>query len=172
MTTPSKADANRALGLAINREIWNEGRLDRLPDYFTEDFVADRTPYGVIRGLAELRASVERSHLAFEGFREEVRTVVADDDHVVVHFTIKGRHTGPWGPLPATGRDVAFDEIVIMRIRDGKVCELTGVIDNLTGLRQVGTLSGHQSLQSVDETAPRTASSSDQTDATPTTIRA
>ena len=81
-----------------------------------------------------------RSRAAFEGFREEVKKVVADDEHVVIHFTIKGRHTGHWGPLPPTGREVAFDEIVIMKVREGRVCELTGVIDNLTGLRQVGAI--------------------------------
>jgi predicted ester cyclase len=135
-----KAEFNRDLGLRINREIWNGGDLRKVGEYFSSDFVADRSPYGVIRGLDELAASVVRSRAAFEGFREDVKTVVADDDHVVIHFTIRGRHTGPWGPLQATGREVAFDEIVIMKVRDGQVCELSGVIDNLTGLRQVGAI--------------------------------
>ena len=136
----AKAAFNRDLGLRINREIWNGRDLQKVREYFSPDFVADRSPYGVIRGLDELAASVVRSRAAFEGFREDVKTVVADDEYVVIHFTIRGRHTGPWGPLKATGREVAFDEIVIMRVRDGKVCELTGVIDNLTGLRQVGAI--------------------------------
>jgi predicted ester cyclase len=42
--------------------------------------------------------------------------------------------------VPATGRSVAFDEIVIMTVRDSKVVHQTGVIDNVTGLRQVGVL--------------------------------
>jgi len=58
----------------------------------------------------------------------------------VIHFTITGRHTGQWGPVPASGQPVAFDEIVIMTVRDGKVVHQVGVIDNLTGLRQVGAL--------------------------------
>jgi predicted ester cyclase len=78
--------------------------------------------------------------LTFAGFREEIKTIVAADDHVVVHFTITGTHTGPWGLVPATGRPVAFDEIVIMTVRDSKVVHQTGVIDNVTGLRQVGVL--------------------------------
>jgi SnoaL-like polyketide cyclase len=49
-------------------------------------------------------------------------------------------HTGPWGLVPATGRPVAFDEIVIMTVRDSKVVHQTGVIDNVTDLRQVGVL--------------------------------
>jgi hypothetical protein len=65
---------------------------------------------------------------------------LADDEHVVIHFTIKGRHTGQWGSLPGTGKDVAFDEIVIMTVRDGKVVHQVGMIDNVTGLRQVGVL--------------------------------
>jgi hypothetical protein len=33
---------------------------------------------------------------------------------------------------------VAFDEIVIMTVRDGKVCHQVVVTDNVTGLRQIG----------------------------------
>ena len=134
------ADFNRELAQRINREIWNERRFERLSAYFSDDVVMDYAPHFVRRGLAALKEAVERSHQAFEGFREEIKTIVADDDRAVVHFTIMGRHTGNWGPLPATGRDVAFDEIVIMTIRQGKVVHQTGVIDNVTGLRQVGVL--------------------------------
>jgi predicted ester cyclase len=135
-----RAAFNRELGLKINREIWNGRRFDKIPEYFAEDFVMDYSPSFVRRGRDQVREAVERSHAAFEGFREEVKTVVADDERVVLHFTIKGRHTGAWGPLPATGEEVAFDEIVIMTVCDGKVVHQVGVIDNLTGLRQVGVI--------------------------------
>src|SRR5262249_56538866 len=42
--------------------------------------------------------------VTFEGFREEIKTIITDDEHVVIHFTIKGRHTGQWEPLPGTGK--------------------------------------------------------------------
>src|SRR5881394_2437424 len=63
-----KSASNRELGLRINREVWNDGQLAKIEEYFTEDFVADRTPYGIIRGHEELRAGVVRSRAAFEGF--------------------------------------------------------------------------------------------------------
>ena len=134
------ADFNRELARKINREIWNERRFDKLAEYFADDFVMDYAPHFARRGREELRAAVERSHQAFEAFREEIKTIVADNDRVVVHFTITGRHTGHWGPLPPTGHTVAFDEIVIMTVHQGKVVHQTGVIDNVTGLRQVGVL--------------------------------
>jgi predicted ester cyclase len=49
-----------------------------------------------------------------------VKTIVADSDRVVVHFTIRGRHTGQWATLAPTGREVALDEVVIMPRRDGR----------------------------------------------------
>jgi predicted ester cyclase len=100
----------------------------------------DYSPSFVRRGRDQVREAVERSHEAFDGFCEEVKTIVADDERVVVHFTVRGRHTGRWGPVPATGKEVAFDEIVIMTVRDGKVVHQVGVIDNLSGLRQVGVI--------------------------------
>jgi len=138
MTTA--ADYNRALGLKINREVWNGRQFDKISEYFAEDFVSDYSPSFVRRGRQHIQEAVERAHAAFEGFREEIKTIIADDERVVVHFTIKGRHTGQWGPLPGTGREVAFDEIVIMTVREGKVVHQAGVIDNVSGLRQVGAL--------------------------------
>lgn len=131
---------NRELGLKINREIWNGRELEKIPEYYAEEVVMDYSPSFVRRGRREVRDAVERSHAAFQGFREEVKTIVADDERVVVHFTVRGRHTGRWGPVPATGKEVAFDEIVIMTVRDGKVVHQVGVIDNLSGLRQVGVI--------------------------------
>lgn len=135
-----RADLNREIGLAVNGEIWNERRFDRIPELFAEDFVMDYAPAFVRVGRHHVREAVERAHATFEGFHEQIKTIVADDERVVVHFTITGRHVGPWGPIPATGKDVAFDEIVIMTVRDGKVVHQAGVIDNVTGLRQVGIL--------------------------------
>jgi predicted ester cyclase len=110
------------------------------PEYFAEEFISDYSPHFVRHGRHHVQEAVERAHATFEGFREEIKTIVADDERVVIHFTVKGRHTGQWGPFPRTGKDVAFDEIVIMTVRDGKVVHQVGVIDNVTGLRQVGVM--------------------------------
>lgn len=141
-----QAEQNARLGLAINALIWNERRFDLIPDFFTEDFVADYSPRAVRRGWAELEQAVEGAHSSFEGFREEVHRVIADDDHVVLHFTISGRQVEPWGPIPATNRVVAYDEIVIMTIRDGKVCHQVGVADNLLALQQLGAVADPSSF--------------------------
>ena len=46
----------------------------------------------------------------------------------------------PWGMIPPTGRRVAFDEILLLRIRDGRVVWQRGIPDNVAALRQLGIL--------------------------------
>lgn len=136
----SIVEQNRQLGLRINQEIWNEQRFDLIPELFTEDFVADYSPRIVREGRDQIEQMVRSSHATFEGFKETVRQVVADEHSVVLHFTISGRQIADWGPIAATNLPVKYDEIVIMQIRDGKVCRQVGVLDNLLALQQLGRI--------------------------------
>lgn len=136
----SLAEKNKALGLRINTEIWNKQRFDLIPECFTEDFVANYSPRIVREGRDQIQQMVESAHATFEGFTETVRSVVADDRSVVLHFTISGRQVGDWGPVAATNRKVKYDEIIIMQIRDGKVCHQVGVTDTLLALQQMGSI--------------------------------
>jgi hypothetical protein len=67
---------NRALGLKINREIWNERQFEKIPTQFAEDFVSDYSPSFVRHGRHHIQEAVERPHAAFEGFREEIKAIV------------------------------------------------------------------------------------------------
>ena len=111
-----------------------------IPELFTEDFVADYSPRIVRKGRDQIEPMVRASHAAFEGFRETVHQVIADEHSVVVHFTISGKQVGDWGPVAATHRLVKYDEIVIMNVRDGKVCRQIGVSDALLALQQLGRI--------------------------------
>ena len=42
--------------------------------------------------------------------------------------------------IPATGRQVKVEEVVVMRIAGGKVVEGWGVFDGLTMMRQLGAI--------------------------------
>jgi hypothetical protein len=45
-------ERNRNLGLAINRDIWNDRRFELIPDYFSEDLVA--SPVHLFWGALDL----------------------------------------------------------------------------------------------------------------------
>jgi predicted ester cyclase len=71
-----------------------------------------------------------------------IHRVVAQDDLVVVHLTMHGRHVGSTMPLladqPATGHAVAWDFIHIWRVADGSIVEHWACRDDVGLLAQVG----------------------------------
>ncbi|MFK7915741.1 MAG: nuclear transport factor 2 family protein [Pseudomonadales bacterium] len=83
------ASVNKALGLRINKEIWNNQRYDLIPECFTEDFVADYSPRVVREGREQIRQMVESAHAVFEGFTETVQRLVADEQNVASGRTVE-----------------------------------------------------------------------------------
>jgi lactoylglutathione lyase len=71
-----------------------------------------------------------------------IHRVVAQDDLVVVHLTLNGRHVGStmplFGGLPVTERAVAWDFIHIWRVADGLIAEHWACRDDVGLLAQVG----------------------------------
>ena len=134
-------ERNKAIVRRLFDEVWNTGRLDAIEELYAADYVADYRPYAPLRhGHDAIKGMVERAHIAFPDFHEELEEMIAEGDKVVVRLTITGTQRGQWGPLPATGKPVGFEEIVILRIVDRKVAEQRGLPDNLAGLRQLGVM--------------------------------
>ena len=91
-------------------------------------------------GHDAIKGMVQRAHVAFPDYHEELEEMIAEGDKVVVRHTITGTQLGQWGPLPPTGKPVRFEEVVILRFADGKVVEQRGIVDNLSALRQLGVV--------------------------------
>ncbi len=137
---PGLTEQNKALGLRINAEIWNKQNFALIPECFAEDFVADYSPRVVRRGRDQIEEMVRSAHRTFSGFTETVHEIIADEDRIVLHFTISGIQVGDWGSVPATHKPVKYDEIVIMKVRDGKVFHQVGITDTLLALQQMGRI--------------------------------
>jgi lactoylglutathione lyase len=71
-----------------------------------------------------------------------IHRVVAQDDLVVVHLTMNGRHVASTMPLlaglPPTGQAITWDFIHIWRVVDGSIVEHWACRDDVGLLAQVG----------------------------------
>ncbi|MEQ8146170.1 ester cyclase [Streptomyces sp. OP7] len=99
-----------------------------------------RGPAGVLASSAWLRG-------AFDGLRFPIDDIGHDGGRVWVRLRMQGRHTGPFvrfrdGALdqvvPPTGRDVDFEQIHVLDLRDGLVLRHEAVRDDVTMLQQLG----------------------------------
>lgn len=79
-------------------------------------------------------------HEAFPDLHISVEDVIAEGDKVVARERITGTHRGDYMGLPATGKQVAYNEIVIARFADGRIIETWGVVDVLSLMKQLGAV--------------------------------
>jgi predicted ester cyclase len=84
----------------------------------------------------------------FSDLAWDVHEAIAQDDLVVAHTTMRGRHTGPltrYSPdgdlvmdIPATGREFAVTQTHWYRLLDGLIVEYWANRDDIGMLRQLG----------------------------------
>jgi predicted ester cyclase len=129
---------------AIARRTWEEifPACDEaaLAEVVAADTVAHGARPGSPGGLAGVTETMHWLGRVFSDQRWEIKRIVAEDDIVVVHCTHHGRHTGELMGIPATGREVAYDYVHIVRFRDGKGIEHWSVRDDLTLMLQIGVM--------------------------------
>ena len=67
-----------------------------------------------------------------------VEEMVAEDDHVVVRWTIRGIHSETFMGVRATGKDVTLSGINIYRLVEGKIKENHESVNIHGLLQQIG----------------------------------
>ncbi|MFW3168472.1 ester cyclase [Geodermatophilus sp. CPCC 206100] len=94
------------------------------------------------QGRAGLRQTLATLDHDLDHPTATIHRVVAEDDLVVVHLTLQGRHVASTMPLLAglapTGDSVAWDFIHIWRVADGSIVEHWACRDDVGLLAQVG----------------------------------
>ena len=131
---PSNADIVRA----ACHEVWTEGQADRVSDYYAEDFRADYPMTNWGQGLDGVRQLVAEVRRGLPDYGEEIKLLLEDGDYVVVELLITGTHTGPMGNLAPTGKTVAFRDVTILKLREGKIVEQRGLTDHMSLFQQLG----------------------------------
>lgn len=98
-------------------------------------------------GPAGVLASGAWMRFAFSDLTFPVLGIARNDEQVWVRLRMQGRHTGPFvrfrdgaldQAIPPTGRDIDFEQIHVLELRDGKVVGHEAVRDDMTMLGQLG----------------------------------
>ncbi|MBU1049382.1 ester cyclase [Candidatus Bipolaricaulota bacterium] len=130
-------EVNTLLASRDPLEIWNEQNLALIDEIIGEDFVAHYETK-TVTGIADYKDHVVGTLAAFPDFQISLEEVFAEGDLVVFRSTASGTHSGPLGPIPATGMAWEVGGMVIRRIADGKIVELWQLNDMLSLLTQIG----------------------------------
>jgi predicted ester cyclase len=98
-----------------------------------------RTPLNIDASGTELMKQLWAVLLrGFPDLHVAVEDVIAEGDKVVSRNTVSGTHQGEYMGVAPTGKSIAWDEIIIARVVDGRVAETWAVVDVASQMRQLG----------------------------------
>lgn len=120
--------------------LFTKGDLGAVDAYLAEDFLNHDPPFGASADREGMRTASSLIRAAFPDWHSEPDLLIAEDDLVVEHFAATGTQRGEiFGvPVPAEGRSATLRGINIFRIRDGRIVERWGRLDELGFMRQLG----------------------------------
>jgi len=136
--SPGTPFSNKAIASRDPLEVFNEGDLSLVDEIVGESFVGHYDGGREVAGLDEYKAYAQGTLTAFPDFQITVDEIFGEDDLVFFLSTASGTHTGPLGPIPATGMPWKVNGIVVRRLVDGKIVETWQLNDMLSLLMQIG----------------------------------
>lgn len=132
-------ERNKPVARAVFEEILTKGKIAENERLYDPAFAARGLTRDASR--AEDRAASEGWRQAFPDLTMKVLRVVAECDHVAVHWEGSGTNSGTGNGLPATGRKIRLWGMTFFRMRDGRILEEWTTFDQYSMLKQLGLLS-------------------------------
>jgi predicted ester cyclase len=120
----------------LHAELLASRDLDRLGEFFADDFTSHNMPPGLPQGLDGVRAFFQGFLDGLSEIEVTVDDLIADGDRVAVATTTTGVHSGELFGVAPTGRRVSVTGIDMVRV-DGKIVEHRGLTDTVGLLGQI-----------------------------------
>lgn len=92
------------------------------------------------KGVESFRSTVQAVMNAFPDIQWNILDMMADGDKVIVRWTWTAAHTQPFRSIPASGKTVTDNAIVVYQLQDGKVINAWMQGDRLGVLLQIGLI--------------------------------
>ena len=141
MTTNGVSEAAKAVVRRNTEEVQSKGNFELFEELFADDFL-DHTPQpGRTPDKAGARELYHVLCEAFPDFHAEIHWQAADGDLVTTYKTYHGTHQGLFFGIAPTGREIHFETVDAMRVRNGQIIEHWGVANLLSLLQQLGAVS-------------------------------
>jgi predicted ester cyclase len=133
------AEDIKAIGRRIPVEVFGQGRYEVIDEIVAPEIVDHGTPPpGMPPGREGLKAIARAMRAAFPDLKNTVDLQVAEGDLVAGKITYTGTMKGDLFGMKATGKQATWTESHFVRVKNGKVTEHWGDIDQLSMLRQLG----------------------------------
>lgn len=141
----SEADKNEKIAqdnIKFYSNVWevaiNQGDISILDEAYAPDVVLHTVPE--TKGAANAKAYYANYVTGFSDREFIVKEIFAQGNKLTKYWIFKGKHTGDFFGIPATGKTISVEGCTIATIINGKITEERDFFDNLEFLRQLGLM--------------------------------
>jgi steroid delta-isomerase-like uncharacterized protein len=138
-----KKKSNRSIYQGFVEQVLNEGRFDAAESYLADDVLSHNPFPGQAPGREGFITALRAFRAAFPDLCATATHYVAERDKVAGRFEVKGTHRGEFMGKAATGRQIHYQEMAIVRLADGRIVEHWSVADALAILQQLEGSENH-----------------------------
>ncbi len=130
-------NANKEIVRQFYAQIISQGDLNAIERLVHPDFVEHNTLPGAASGHTGLRQFVIGFHTSFGAVNYVIDDLIAEDDTVAVRGVVHAIHQGPFRGISATHRQIRWDTIHMLRLRDGLIIERWVQVDMVGLMAQI-----------------------------------
>lgn len=89
------------------------------------------------KGIKAFNDTIEILKPAFPDLKIKFGEILGEGDKVICAFTVKGTHKESFLNMPATNRNVEYEEVNILKFRDEKIIEHHVIADTYNLMQQI-----------------------------------
>lgn len=104
-------------------EAFNERDQQTLSELLAAD-VVEHSIHEELHGFDEIWEFLQAHFETFPDYSGTTEAMVAEDDTVVVRYTVSGTHTGQYRDIQPTGHEAEWTGMAMYRIEDGEIAEI------------------------------------------------
>ncbi|MGA8854140.1 MAG: ester cyclase [Christiangramia sp.] len=131
-------------------EIINDGEIDQINNSsFDENVVLVTNPEN-ITGIDDFKAYYQNFLTGFSDISFDIINIFGQDNNIVKHWRFKGKHTGDFFGIPATGKNLDLEGVTLVKMKDGKIMEEHDFMDNMDFMAQLGLVSNPRNMEIID----------------------
>lgn len=122
-------------------KVINKGQIDQInPDHFDENIVMVSQPENIV-GIENFKAYYQNFLTGFSEIKFTVIDAFGQGDKLVKHWRFKGKHTGNFFGIPATGKKVDVEGVTLVKMKNGKIAREHDFMDSMIFMQQLGLMS-------------------------------
>lgn len=136
-----QSEQNKKIVQRFMEECWNRGNLN-----VASELLADRVRFhdpvfpNLNAGIQNVKNHIEGCRRAFPDIHFTIDDTIAERNEVVIHWTARGTHIGPFLGMQPTNRKATVNGTSIYRLEEGKIAEGHANWNLLTMMAQLGVV--------------------------------